>query len=531
MRLETGMQQRLDQRMILAPRMIQSMEILQLPIMALTERIQQELQDNPVLELKETAEEGAAAETETPATTDEKDPAAEELVIDESGDNELDFDRLEALSRDWEDHFNEEHRPSRNSMDDEVDKKHDAMQNMASRPQSLQDYLGDQLSFLDIEPKLLKLMRYVIANIDDNGWLTSPAQGPDASPAAVLEELARNYEEPVTVEQVEEALLKVQKLDPLGVGARNLSECLLLQLTPETAHREVLRALIQNHLEDIRHNRLPQIQKRTGFDLNTIKEAIEVLKHLNPRPGAQFTSDNIPYVVPDILVERNEAGDYDVRLLDDWVPSIYISQRYINLYREKGADPQAKDYLKRKIQAATWLLESIEQRRNTLEKVTKAIIRYQRAFLDKGPEHIEPLKMQQIADQVGVHVTTVSRAVDDKWVQTPRGIFPLKRFFGGGTKNETTGEEVAWEVIKNKLLEIIAAEDKSNPLSDEDLVARLNEAGYPVARRTVTKYRKMLDIPSSRQRKDWTLEQQPQPPQQQPQPPQQQQQPEQPQQA
>jgi RNA polymerase sigma-54 factor len=503
------MQQRLDQRMILAPRMIQSMEILQLPIMALQERIQQELQENPVLELKDSTEEGAAGEAEAPAAaTEERDPGSEELVIDEAGDNELDFDRLEALSKDWEDHFNEEHRPSRNGMDDEVDKKHDAMQNMASRPQSLQDYLNDQLSFLDIEPEQLKLMRYVIANIDDNGWLCSPTQGQDAPPNAILEELARNYEEPVTAEQVEEALQMVQKLDPLGVGGRSLSECLLLQITPETPYRDVLRALIQNHLEDIQHNRLPQIQRRTGFDLNTIKEAIEALKHLNPRPGARFTSDNIPYVVPDILVERNEAGDYDVRLLDDWVPSIYISQRYINLYKEKGGDPQAKDYLKRKIQAATWLLESIEQRRNTLEKVTRAIIAHQRAFLDRGPEHIEPLKMQQIADLVGVHVTTVSRAVDDKWVQTPRGIFPLKRFFGGGTKNETTGEEVAWEVIKNKLLEIIGAEDKSSPLSDEDLVTRLNETGYPVARRTVTKYRKMLDIPSSRQRKDWTLQQQ-----------------------
>jgi RNA polymerase sigma-54 factor len=501
--------------MILAPRMIQSMEILQLPIMALQERIQQELQENPVLEQKDTTEEGAGGEAEADATpaAEERDPAAEELVIDESGDNELDFDRLEALSKDWEDHFNEEHRPSRNSLDDEVDKKHDAMQNMASRPQSLQDYLADQLSFLDLKPAQVKLLRYVIAHIDDNGWLSSPSQGDQAHPASVLEELARNYEEPVTAGQVEEALGIIQKLDPPGVGARNLSECLLLQVTPETPHRDVLRVLIQNHLEDIQHNRLPQIQRRTGFDLHAIKEAIEALKHLNPRPGAQYTSDNIPYVVPDILVERTEAGDYDVRLLDDWMPSIYISQRYINLYRDKKMTPQDKEYFKRKIQAATWLLESIEQRRNTLEKVTRAIIQHQRAFLDKGPEHIEPLKMQQIADQVGVHVTTVSRAVDDKWVQTPRGIFPLKRFFGGGTKmkNEAgveTGEEVAWEVIKGKLLEIIGAEDKSNPLSDEDLVTRLNQSGYPVARRTVTKYRKMLDIPSSRQRKDWTLQQQ-----------------------
>ena len=160
--------------------------------------------------------------------------------------------------------------------------------------------------------------------------------------------------------------------------------------------------------------------------------------------------------------------------------------------------------IQQKFRSAHWLIDAIEQRRNTLIRVTRAIINHQRAFLDKGPEHIEPLKMQQIADQVKVHVTTVSRAVDDKWVQTPRGIFPLKRFFGGGTQT-LTGEEVAWEKIKQKLLELLDKEDKSNPLSDEDLVAKLNEAGYPVARRTVTKYRKMLNIPSSRQRKDWTL--------------------------
>jgi RNA polymerase sigma-54 factor len=499
MRLDTSMTQRLDQRqtMILAPRMIQSMEILQLPIMALQERIQQELQENPVLELKEADGDGQeGSEEEAPAAVEEEpvdvtDPQ-KELVIDDKGDNEIDFDRLEAISRDWEDHFNEEHRPSRNGLDDESDKKHDAMQNMASRPQSLQDYLADQLAFLEVSSEQMDLLRYLITHIDDNGYLTSS-----------LEDIARGYTTYVTEAQLEEVLQVVQKLDPPGVGARNLKECLLLQITPETPQREILRVLIQNHLEDIQHNRLPNIQKRTGFDLHTIQEAIEALKHLNPRPGAGFTADNIPYVVPDIAVERTENGEYEVSLLDDWTPSIYISRRCMELYRDKGGDPKTREYLKRKIQAAQWLMESIEQRRNTLEKVTRAIIQHQRAFLDRGPEHIEPLKMQQIADQVGVHVTTVSRAVDDKWVQTPRGIFPLKRFFGGGTQT-ASGEEVAWETIKQKLLEIIATEDKSNPWSDEDLVAKLQEAGYPVARRTVTKYRKMLNIQSSRQRKVWT---------------------------
>jgi RNA polymerase sigma-54 factor len=524
MRLDTTMNQRLEMR--LAPRMIQSMEILQLTTMALQERLQQELQENPVLELQDSTDEaaiadGEAAALEEAALEENRDPGADELIIDDSGSNELDFDRLDAISRDYGDVLNEEHRPSRNGMDEEGDKKHDAMQNMASRPQSLQDYLNDQLSFLELKSDLIQLVRYVITHIDDNGFLTVPDEtdpeyqkrrdDPDYKPSRPLrrccpplQDLAAGYREGTTAAQVEEALHVVQKLDPPGVGARDLRECLLLQLTPETPHAKVLRELIVHHLENIAHNRLPIIQKETGFDLQTIKDAIEVLRHLNTRPGARFVAESIPYVVPDIQVERTEDGEYTVRLLDDWLPNIYISRRWIEMYRDKSTSSKDKEYLKRKIQSAQWLQESIEQRRNTLEKVTRAIIQHQRAFLDKGPEHIEPLKMQQIADQVGVHVTTVSRAVDDKWVQTPRGIFPLKRFFGGGTHNTATGEEVAWETIKQKMLEIIDKEDKSNPLSDEDLVAKLNEAGYPVKRRTVTKYRKMANIPSSRQRKDWT---------------------------
>jgi RNA polymerase sigma-54 factor len=486
----------MDQRMILAPRMIQSMEILQLPIMELQDRIQEELQENPALELRDDDGETTAGSEEFDEIALEKpaDDASNperELVIDETGNNEIDFERMEALSKDWDDHFNEGHRPSRNGIDDEGDKKHDAMQNMPSRPQSLQDYLNEQIGFLVTTPEEQRLLAHVISYLDENGYLH-----------ASLEEVAMAFERSVSVAEVEGALLAVQKLDPPGVGARKLEECLLLQLSPETPHRDVVRVLV-NHLDDVRNNRLPVIQRRTGFDLAVIKEAIEVLKHLNPKPGSQFTADNIPYVVPDIVVELNEAGEYEVRLVDDWVPNVYISRRVMELYRDKGSDPKTREYLKRKIQSAQWLLESIEQRRNTLEKVTRAIIQHQRAFLDNGPEHIEPLKMQQIADQVGVHVTTVSRAVDDKWVQTPRGIFSLKRFFGGGTQT-ASGEEVAWETIKQKLLEIIDKEDKSNPLSDEDLVIKLQEASYPVARRTVTKYRKMLNIPSSRQRKDWT---------------------------
>jgi RNA polymerase sigma-54 factor len=501
MRLETGMHTRMEQKMILAPRMIQSMEILQLPIMALQERVEQELQENPVLELKEAGrdEDGrplAEDEAEAPLTPPDIDnPEAnqeKELIIDSQGDNEQDFDRLVAMNEEWANHFNEESRPSSNRVDEDMDKKHDAMVNMASRPQSLQDYVGDQLAFLDTSEAEMAVLKLLISHLDERGYLSTP-----------LEDIARTTEPPIPMELVEAALARLQKLDPPGIGARTCEECLLLQVTMETPHREVVRALIQNHLDDIQHNRMPVIQKKTGFDLHTIQEGIEVLKHFNPKPGAQFTAENIPYVVPDIAVERTDNGDYEVKLLDDWTPNIYISRRYIDLYRDRAADPKAKEFLKRKIQSAQWLIEAIEQRRNTLAKVTKAIVHHQRSFLDKGPEFIEPLKMQQIADLVGVHVTTVSRAVDDKWVQTPRGIFPLKRFFGGGTQT-ASGEEVAWETIKQKLLDIIANEDKANPLSDEDLVEKLSGVGYPVARRTVTKYRKMLHIASSRQRKVWS---------------------------
>jgi RNA polymerase sigma-54 factor len=511
MNLSPQLQQKMQLQ--LAPRMIQSMEILQLPLMALQEKIQEELEKNPVLELRDDVPEETAAGEEAaiaPAAEqrDVDDPRSE-LVIDAKGNGEEDFDRLEAINQDWADHFNEEHRPSSNRIDEESDKKHLAESNMASRPQSLLDYLDEQLGMLECPPKQLRLARHVLTHIYSDGYLRRVEQVEQDGKTTQrvcpvpLEEIAASYDEPVTPTDVEAALQLIQSLEPAGVGARDLRECLLLQLNADMPHVEVLRVLIQNHLEDIQHNRLPIIQKRTGFDLNTIQMTIERLKHLNPNPGGQFEDESTQYVTPDIAVERGETGEYEVRLLDDWMPNVYINERYLRMYRDKRSDPASREFLKRKIQAAQWLLEAIEQRRNTLTKVTRAIIAHQRNFLDSGPEHIEPLKMQQIADQVGVHVTTVSRAVDDKWVQTPRGVFPLKRFFGGGTQT-ASGEEVAYEAIKQKLLELIDQEDKIEPLSDEDLVHKLNEAGYPVARRTVTKYRKMLNIQSSRQRKVWT---------------------------
>lgn len=473
MRLDTSQQMRTDMRLRMAPRMIQSMEILQLPLMALQERIDQELSENPILvDLRESPAQETDNE-ETPTTEEET------TVADADGMD------------DWPESFGETHRLSRSALSEEADRKHDAMQNMASRPRSLHDDLTDQLSFLDCEPTVRALADYIIHNLDNNGFLN-----------LTLNEVIRDFGGDVTMAQGEEALGLIQKLDPPGIGARNLRECLLLQLLPEVPHRDVLQILISNHLDDIQQNRLPTIEKKTGIPIDEIKEAIEQLRRLNPRPGACFVPENTQYVIPDLIVEANEHGEYEVRLVDEHTPHLAISRYYQKQLKNKSTDPAAREFIQKRIQSARWLIESIEQRRNTLLKVARAIIDHQKEFLDKGPESIEPLKMQQIADRVHVHVTTVSRAVDDKWVQTPRGIFALKRFFGGGTTT-TDGEEVAWDTIKQKLLEIIAKEDKANPLSDEEIVEELARSGFPVARRTVTKYRKALRIPSSRQRKQF----------------------------
>lgn len=490
MRLSLGQDLRLVQKQILAPRMIQSMEILQLPILALSERIEQELQENPILELRED-------EPELPDEPPEREkpdaPTAEEreLVIDEQRDNEADFERLLNMDEEWPDHFEERSGPSRGYLEEAADRKQDAMANMAARPPSLSDYLHDQLGWFDLDEPLRAMADRIIYNLDPNGYL--PGRLEDIlGPSASAEELAL----------AEQALRLVQRLDPPGVAARDLRECLLLQLTPGMPCYEELQKLITDHLEDIEQNRLPAISRKTGYSIERIERAIVELKRLNPKPGAEFNSVVAPPVTPDVFVEQNEEGRWVVRVDDGRTPNLHISPYYRKLLQSGETGQETREYIKRKINSAQWLIEAIEQRRNTLTRVAQAIVDHQTEFLNKGPEAIEPLKMQQIADKVGVHVTTVSRAVDDKWIQTPRGIFPLKRFFVGGTVS-ADGEEVAWDAIRMKLQELVDHEDKRNPKSDEQLVRDLAAQGITVARRTVTKYRKAMGIPSSRQRRQW----------------------------
>lgn len=493
MRLSFGLEHRQLQVQKLAPRMIQSMEILQLPLQELQERIEQELVENPALELQE-------RDPTLPDEPEERDDPREKaiddkpLVVDEAHNNADDFERLLNLDREVPEYFEETTRRSASRIEEDSERAHDVIANVAERPESLQDYLMHQLGELDVEPEMLALCERIISTLDpkDGGYFRASLR--DLLPADAT---------PEHVQRAEKALAMVQSLDPPGIAARDLRECLLAQLDPEMDYYEEMRTLISNHLEDLRDNRLPLIQKVTGYSIEDIQEAWHELRKLNPKPGAKFGEAFVPTVTPDVTVDRTEEGHYKVVVDDSRTPTLHISRYYRERLQSGTATPEEREYIKRKINAAQWLIESIEQRRSTLTKVSQAIVDHQTKFLENGPEFIEPLKMQQIADKVGVHVTTVSRAVDDKYIQTPRGIFPLKRFFVGGTKSGE-GEDVAWDIIRIRLQEIVDKEDKSNPLSDDELVEELKKQDLVVARRTVTKYRQKMDIPSSRQRRDWS---------------------------
>lgn len=494
MKLTFGQHLAQKQVQTLAPRMIQSMEILQMPLVELNERIEQELIENPVLELRD----------KDPALPDESDPPTavepqrdveqKELIVDEAHDHADDFERLVNLDQDVPTFFDDQSRPSSNRIQESSDRHQDLMANVAEQSETLQDHLLQQLGEWEITPDIHKMCERIISslNADDGGYLRIGLR--DLLPADAG---------PEQLELAEEALSIVQSLDPSGIAARDLKECLLLQLNVEIPHYEDVRTLILNHLEDLRDNRIPQIQKATGFSFDQIQTAWQELRKLEPKPARRFVESYAPAVTPDLSVIQDQEGRYVVKMDEGPSRSLYISKYYRMRLANGQATKEEREFIKRKINAAQWLIEAIEQRRNTLLKVSQAIVDYQTKFLDHGPEHIEPLKMQQIADQVGVHVTTVSRAVDDKWIETPRGIFALRRFFVGGTTTDD-GDDVAWDKIRIELQKLIDHENKAKPLSDDEIVKALRSHGLKVARRTVTKYRQKMGIPSSRQRRDWS---------------------------
>ncbi|HEY1684331.1 MAG TPA: RNA polymerase factor sigma-54 [Tepidisphaeraceae bacterium] len=490
---------RQDMRQLLTPRMIQSMEILQLPLTALEERIEQELQSNPVLEMGEADPDATPVMDESAGDTSE----TKALVVKENNDQAEDFERLAKISEYLE---NEEYSSPQSlgsarmsSYDGERDKKLDAMNNTAARGANLSDYLMGQWAFIECSPEVRAAGETLINYIDEEGYLRTE-----------LEEISTQDKSHPSMENLKKALEMVQTMEPSGIGARNLRECLLIQLNalendedePDQDY-DLERKLITEHLRDLEMNRYPQIARKLGKDIEVIKGAVKRLSRLHPHPGKLIGGEDSPGITPDATIYYDEDTDkYEIEMAHDPTANLSISMLYRKMMKDRACDKKTREFLTNNVRNARWLIESIEQRKSTIARVIRVVVDAQRDFFDKGPEFLKPLPMIQVADQLGIHVATVSRAVSEKWIQTPRGIYPLRRFFSGGTTN-AEGEDMSWDAVKEKLKTIIENEDKHNPLNDDEIVLKLKDQGIDLARRTVAKYRKILDIPTARQRREY----------------------------
>jgi len=505
MRIDTSQHMRLEQRMKLAPRMIQSMEILQMGALALEERIEQELSSNPTLELQEPGSDLNDMRAEQEQVERDASEGERELVVsDDNGSNSADdFERLTNLSEEygetWESNNFETGESFRRAQasSGERDAKIDAMANTAARPQSLADQLISQWILVEAEDEIREAGEFLIGFIDEDGYLRSD-----------LEELLPQAPDGMTLEHLEQALVLFQRMiEPVGIGARDVRECLLLQINAremeELVDLSLERALVEKHLKDIEANRLPKIAKSESVTVEEVKAGIDNLRQFHFHPGRLLADDIAQCITPDAMVEYDERTDrYVAALCNGRVPPLRISPSYNRMSRNRELDRRTRDFVSNNIRSARWLIEAIQQRESTLLRVINVVIEAQRDFFEQGPQALKPLPMTLVADQLGIHVATVSRAVSEKYIQTPRGIFPLRMFFSGGTETES-GDQMSWAAVQAKLEQIIEEEDKAKPYNDDQLVVQLKEKGIEIARRTVAKYRKQLNIPPARQRKEY----------------------------
>lgn len=506
---------RLGQQMKLSPRVIQSMEILQMPLADLEQRIEEELEGNMALEIVEHV-------ADKTAKKDETDRPDRELTITDQGNAQDDFARLDSYQTDQPDAAdNSFDGPSRANLEPgapsrinsgERDGKMDAMAAAPARQASVSEQLRDQWALTEMDAELRSVGGYLISFIDEDGYLRTP-----------LEDIARQAPEPLAesvggrdklLEQLPWVLEEAQlALEPTGVGARDARECLLLQLDavqidPDFNEDEATddaiesaRWLVADHLDDLMNNRLPKIAEATTLTMEEIKTGVQLLRRLSLAPGKRLAPDRSEPIIPDAIVEYEEDNDRYVAYLNDRnLMNLRINREYSEMVRTRELDKQGRDFVRKNLSNAQWLVDAIGQRRDTLLRVIHAVLDAQRDFFDYGPESLKPLPMTQVAEQLGIHVATVSRAVSDKYLQTPRGVVPLRRFFTGGTQNDA-GDDVSWAAIKAAMQDVVDNENKAKPLSDEAIVRELKKRGIEIARRTVAKYRDQLEIPAARIRK------------------------------
>ena len=459
-----GLYQQQSLKQVIGPQMQQSLQILQAPAMELQQIIQQEVTINPVLEV------------ETP-----------EVSLEQTAPEEPDdIQALTKLDEEWREYYAQQRTQSSPRTTDDDERRRFVMDSIVAQT-TLQEHLLSQLNLADIkDPDLREQCEFIIGNTDDDGFLHTK-----------LDELSLRHAIPMDL--LQEAKQIVQSFDPAGVAAEDLRECLLLQLERQGRRNSLAHRIVDHHLDDLAHKRYAVLAKKLAAPPEQISKAVEAIASLDPRPAQGFAQMRNHYVTPDILIER-QNGEYVPVMNNNDLPQLRISNTYKDLLSQPETSNDARSYIREKIRAGKFLIRSIAQRQQTIQKIAGEILKHQREFLENGPSHLKPLNMATVADAVGVHETTVSRAIAGKYMSTPHGVFELKYFFTTGVKTEG-GEDVSNTAVKNAMSEIIKLEPSHKPYSDEQLVKLLGDRGIKVARRTVAKYREAMGVLPSHLRK------------------------------
>jgi RNA polymerase sigma-54 factor len=497
--MELKQSMKMTQQLVMTPQLQQAIKLLQLSRMELVDLIRTEVTENPLLEGADEPEEEPVQDGASPAEVadieskqEPKEAERAEEVKGEEGANEIDWDQ-------YLDHYQLQGHtaPSNRGMADEEMPGYEAT---LTKKTDLVDHLVWQLRLSHFTPEEERVAMLVIGNLDDDGYFRMPAVEGETEEAAPRDPMVRvAFEAGVGVEFAEKVLHRVQTLDPIGVAARDLRECLLLQVRHINADTPEIVAIIERHLKHLESKNFAAIARDLKIPVEEVVKAVRVISRLEPKPGRAFSGEEAQYITPDVYVHK--MGDRYVTVLnDDGLSKLRISGMY-RAALKNGQAGAAKEYIQDKLRSAVWLIRSIHQRQRTIYKVTESIVKFQRDFLDRGIANLRPLILRDVAEDIGMHESTVSRVTTNKYVHTPQGIYELKFFFNSAI-NKTGGDEIASEAVKNHIRQIVSAEDEKHPHSDQRIVEILKTQGIEIARRTVAKYREVLGIlPSSKRKK------------------------------
>ena len=487
--MKAGLSQstQLKQELKINPRLYQAMDLLYMPLLDLQQHLKQELLNNPFLDMVEPEEEEEENEEETVEAEAVAEPE-EKQSNDEIDWEEILLDGFDAGGR------REEHEEKEYYEPVTVDSR------------NLSDHLIDQITLLDLSPRQQFLADEFIGNINEDGYLACVVDqiltGVNDEVVRAAEAAERDIEDlPLyTFTEVEDMLRIIQNLDPPGVGARDLRECLMLQLREAGLEQSVPFRLVRDCFDELINHRWSEISKRFGISPSDVQKAADEIKKLDPKPGLMYSDASDNYIIPDLIVEKID-GKYHVFLNDANLPRLKLSRAYQEIARDKKKfEGESKEFISSKLNSANWMIQAIEQRRQTMLKVMNFIVDRQRDFFEKGVQHLKPLTLREVAEVINMHESTVSRVTNEKFVQTPRGVLPLKFFFSSGLST-TQGEDVSARGIKAQIEKLVAEEDPKHPLTDQAIVNILKESGVQIARRTVAKYRDQLGVLSARMRK------------------------------